>query len=280
MKHIILTAALLGAALAPATAQQDDAVTTGLEITEAEQAAAVQFAIENMRFALLHEAGHLLLSEFEIPPSEQTEPVADRFAALRLLAEPEGGVSALLASADGWSWSAGEQTGGQADGAYLDVHNPDGERAKTLSCLMMGQSPAAFAASAALFSLDATQQDRCTADFAGARTAEDELFGLFRRGARPELTEAVDTRYEAGGAYQLIADALERGEVLETSARAVNAEFAFARPITFVASVCDQENAFTDPEDGSVTLCYELADAFVRLYVDNVLLGNRQPTSR
>ena len=280
MNRMTLAACLTFALLVPAAGQTEDQATTGLEITEAEQRVAIQFAVENMQFVLLHEAAHLLLGELEIPPPENIEQAADQFAALKLLADPGVGPSALIASADAWQWSADLQTGGQLDGAYMDVHNPDRSRAENLVCLMAGNNPAGFAATAVLLDLDPARQADCADDYAAALAADDLLFAPFRRDARPELTETVDTRYEPGRAYHLIADALERSEVLETAARAVNAQFAFARPITFVAGVCDQENAFVNLEDGSVTLCYDLADAFVRLYVDSVLLGSQQPTPR
>ena len=278
MKRILLAACLSLTPIASALAQQDDQATTGLDITEAEQRAAIRFAVENMQFVLMHEAAHLLMGEFEIPPGDDLETVADRFAALQLLGSSDGGSTALIASADGWRWSAGTDTGGQIDGAYMDVHNPDQRRADAVVCLMVGSDPARFSAVAELYSLDPSRQGDCANSSAAAGAADDALFGPFARDAHPELTEAVATRYEPGGAYQLIADALEQSEVLETAARAVNARFAFARPITFVAGVCDQENAFIDAENGSVTLCYELADAFVRVYVENVLLGDQRLT--
>lgn len=66
--------------------------------------------------------------------------------------------------------------------------------------------------------------------------------------------------------YQKINDDLRQEKVLESAAKDLNKALALPYDITLVTRDCNQVNAFYNPEDRSVTLCYELLDNFYTLF--------------
>ncbi len=75
-----------------------------------------------------------------------------------------------------------------------------------------------------------------------------------------EYVEVQDSR------YQKINDNLRQEKVLESAAKDLNKNLALPYDITLVTRDCNQVNAFYNPEDHSVTLCYELLDNFYTLF--------------
>ena len=75
-----------------------------------------------------------------------------------------------------------------------------------------------------------------------------------------EYVEVQDER------YQKINDNLRQEKVLESAAKDLNKNLALPYDITLVTRDCNQVNAFYNPEDHSVTLCYELLDNFYTLF--------------
>ncbi|MEP6923945.1 MAG: DUF4344 domain-containing metallopeptidase [Pyrinomonadaceae bacterium] len=75
-----------------------------------------------------------------------------------------------------------------------------------------------------------------------------------------EYVEVQDSR------YQKINDNLRQEKVLESAAKDLNKSLALPYDITLVTRDCGQVNAFYNPADHSVTLCYELLDNFYTLF--------------
>ena len=94
--------ALIGAAMAAGATVPALAV----ELTKAQQAEAIQFAINNDIFTLEHEIGHLLVGEFKLPVLGREEDAADSFASVSLLErQTDEADQVLIDSADGWDLS-------------------------------------------------------------------------------------------------------------------------------------------------------------------------------
>ena len=114
--------AVAAAIAAPAAAQ---------ELTEEQQAIAVEFALNNSIFVLQHEIGHLFVGEFNLPVLGKEEDAADSLASVMLLSqENETSDQALRDAADGW---------------YLSEYS-QGRRIRGLRLLRRAQPrPSAFA---------------------------------------------------------------------------------------------------------------------------------------
>lgn len=78
-----------------------------------------------------------------------------------------------------------------------------------------------------------------------------------------EYVEVQDERYQKAN------DELRKAKVLEKAARDLNKSLALPYDITLVTRDCGKVNAFYNPNDRSVTLCYELLDNFYTLFKKN-----------
>lgn len=66
--------------------------------------------------------------------------------------------------------------------------------------------------------------------------------------------------------YQKINDELRKEKVLELAAKDLNNALSLPHDITLVTKDCNQVNAFYNPNDRSVTMCYELLDHFYKIF--------------
>ena len=87
----------------------------------------------------------------------------------------------------------------------------------------------------------------------------EEMAGQ-RQPAADDLQDVADR--------QAIADLIKKEKVLETVAAVVTHEFVLAKPATLKGAICDEENAFYDPETSEVTLCYEYAQLYYDMIAD------------
>jgi hypothetical protein len=88
------------------------------------------------------------------------------------------------------------------------------------------------------------------------RKSEAEDAGDFQ----VEYVDVNDTRYER------VNEELRNEKVLEAAARDLNKALALPHDITLVTRDCGQINAFYNPNDRSVTICYELLDHFYTMF--------------
>lgn len=251
----------LGALLAlplcvPAIGQDDTAVTPE------------SFAVNNAYSALYHEFGHLFVDQFKLPILGNEEYVADAMATLMLLADKdERSFDISFDTVDGYLRM--DELFGATDMAEVDFndeHGLDPQRAAQMTCLLVGGSPEQFADLAEQMGFAPERQDACVGEYEQATYGWQQIMAGALRGNGPEgakltvLYEPADERHAA------VAELLQREKVLETVANRVTTEFALKKPATLQAAMCDEENAFYDPETSSVTLCYE----YVQLYFDMV----------
>ncbi len=253
MRHLL--AACLALGLSSATIAEDAAVTPD------------SFAISNAYGALYHEFGHLFVDQFQLPLLGNEEYAADAIATLMIL--KFGGDAAYDISfdtVDGYLRSAeifGAEKLDEVD--FNAEHGMDQQRAAQMTCLLVGGNPADFADLANQMGMDQERQDGCSAEYEQARSGWDQLVRAHLRGDGPEGA-AITVSYEDAGKYAPIAKLLEANKVLETVASVVSAAYRLEKPAALRAAQCGEENAFYDPADGSVTLCYE----YVQLYYDMI----------
>jgi hypothetical protein len=142
-----------------------------------------QFVHDVLIFTLLHETGHLVFKQYNVPiGSEDTnESAADSFAATIMMTEVQSGsnkqYNGLISAAYFWqafgtyrqmeSRQQQVATNGSAD---LDPHQDFKRRAVKLACLLFGTNPDAFAGLAGEFHIE-TQRDQCINDADETRKA-------------------------------------------------------------------------------------------------------------
>jgi len=106
--------------------------------TEAE---AVQFATGAILFTLMHEVGHALIGEMDVPVVGREEDAADEFATMLLLDAGPPGHQMLSSAAD---WFHVMSQGRSGNLAFWDEHSLDQQRVFNILLLMYGHSPETY----------------------------------------------------------------------------------------------------------------------------------------
>ena len=131
--RFIRLAALVGALLGVAGA------CLAQELTEEQREEAIAFAEANTTFVLLHEVGHMLVDQFEIPILGREEDAVDNLATLLLLwQETDEADNALIDAAYGWFLSDASETADFQASDFYDEHRLDLQRGYSIICKMIG----------------------------------------------------------------------------------------------------------------------------------------------
>jgi hypothetical protein len=258
------TAAFVAAALcaAPVAAQ---------ELTEEQQAIAVEFSLNNSIFFLQHEIGHLYIGEFDLPVLGKEEDAADSLASIMLLSqENDTANQALKDAADGWYLSEYAKGDQYEDSDFYDEHSLDLQRSYAVVCLMVGAKPDVFGEVAQEYELDADRQELCQRDYQQAVSSWVQLLDPHVvKDGKPGAS--INFKYEADPDFQDISDYLQQEKFLETAAQGIVNNYVLPRELSFVAKRCDEPNAFYNESEAQVTFCYETFVMFFNLIQDDML---------
>jgi Putative metallopeptidase len=88
--------------------------------------------------------------------------------------------------------------------------------------------------------------------------------GRSRRAARQPPTVELPVVSNDSGNFSEAEAFLKASGVLEAVATQIRQSFRITTPIVVSAEVCGQANAFWNPAEQKVVLCYELADYFIQ----------------
>jgi hypothetical protein len=149
-----------------------------------------QFVLDVLEFTLLHETGHLVFQQYNVPVgSEDTnESAADSFAATVMMSQVRKGASpqynGLISAAAFWraldilqQTEKTSQQAGADEQPGIDFHQQPGRRAVKMACLLFGTNPQAFADLAQQFHIQA-ERDKCVADAGQTRDAWSSVISL------------------------------------------------------------------------------------------------------
>src|SRR5262249_29934071 len=97
------------------------------------------FVAANLLFALLHEMGHVAISDLGLPVLGREEDAADSFAVVMLLKRATGfSHRVLVEAAQGWSLTDLRDRKLGKPASSSDEHALDRQRAQQIVCLMVG----------------------------------------------------------------------------------------------------------------------------------------------
>jgi Putative metallopeptidase len=226
-----------------------------------------EFITGNMLFVVLHEIGHVAISQMGLPVLGRPEDAADSFAAVGLIRiGSEFSHRVLADAAKGWFLAdrRDERAGDMV--AFYDEHGLNQQRAYQIVCLMVGSDEDKFKDIATDTKLPKGRQESCAADFSNATYSWDLLLKPHVRTPDQPKTK-IDVVYgEAKGRLELAAQALRSIQLLETVAEHTAAAFAWPAPFTLELQACGFPNARWSLPTRKLTLCYELAADFAELY--------------
>lgn len=130
-----------------------------------------------MLFILIHEYGHALIHQLQIPATGREEDAVDQLATVSLIGT---GTKGILYAITAMRWfDASEKIGGRVP--YWDEHSAHGVRAHEIACLIYGSDPQHLSAFAGSQWLPTQRARRCPSEYQKANSAWGALLGT-RRG--------------------------------------------------------------------------------------------------
>ncbi len=260
MRRTLLSIALAG--LLPFCAA--DAGATTLEqdlhdLTSQQVDDTTEFSLGNSMFFLLHEAGHMLVSEFDLPVLGREEDAVDTLSTLLLLAPNKDAFNtALIDSVDGWTFSAEASEEAEEEQELWGAHALDRQRAFNMVCLMVGKDAGKFKESADDLEMPKSRREECVGEYQKAR---DSWFGLLKphmQSGDRKTKFVIDYRSPKSRDLKDYADAARKAKLLDNVATLMANLYALKDGIKLTAAECGEPNAYWSAENREMTYCYEL----------------------
>ncbi len=249
---------------------------------------AIRFMLANTMWTLVHEMGHALIAELDVPLLGKEEDAADRIATIALLhgsADHDipnriDEIEFIVAAAQGWRVEWELERLDQVTAPYWDSHALDIQRFYNIVCLLYGSDPDKYAGLADQLALPAQRALECVDyEHQQARDAVTRLIvdhsvlpeGVSRRGRisvvydeplNPER-QPVAAILKRSGVAELVAGQTERLVVLPHDIK-----------ITFCDCFGD-ETAFWLDDKKEIVFSYDLMERFLYLYRAKVCLEDQ-----
>ena len=226
----------------------------------------IEFVSGNVIFAVVHEVGHMLISELALPVLGREEDAADAFAVITGLKLGNAFSDRVLThSARGWFMSEARNKREQIKTIYYDEHGLDEQRAYNIVCLMVGSSPEKFAALADKTKLPEERQGTCQGDYSNASWSwERVLTPHFRK---PDQAKAeIAAVYADSKEYEFLKRSFAQIRLLETLAEHLADRYVWRGPVSFEMADCGEPGARWDLSLRKIIVCYELAVDYTNLY--------------
>jgi putative metallopeptidase DUF4344 len=232
--------------------------------------ARAEFVFGNMLFVAIHELGHALVSELDLPVLGREEDAADAFATLGVLkCGAEFSRRVLVEAAKGWFMTAQRDRKAGEVAHYYERHGLDEQRAYQIVCLMVGSDPVGFKDLADETGLPEARRRSCGWDYDTASRSWDRTLAPHQRAAGQPKAPIQIVYGEAKGKLAVHARLFAATRFLETIVEQVADRFAWPAPIVVEMRSCGEPNARWTVPTRTLHVCYELAQEFVELYRDH-----------
>jgi hypothetical protein len=260
MRRSLLPLALFGLFALPMAGAQATALTDDLQGLSKQQVEdSVEFAFGNALFFLFHEAGHMLVSEFNLPVLGREEDAVDTLSTLLLLeADDEVFDTALTDSVDGWTFSAEASEAAEEELPMWDVHALDRQRAFSMVCMMVGKDAEKFKESADNLEFPEERRRQCVGEYL---KAHDSWFGVLKPHLRTDgQNNKFTITYKKPNNRELedYADLTKTAKVLDILAELLSGLYKLDDGIKLTAAECGEPNAYWSAGGREVIYCYEL----------------------
>ncbi|MDB5471834.1 MAG: hypothetical protein JWR84_3394 [Caulobacter sp.] len=280
MKRMLLAATLSLGLAAPSFAQAPPPVHLAPPQSLSPLAISLeQFTKGTLRFVMLHEMGHGLVDLYDLPVLGREEDAADRFATYWLSPDERGedGVAAAGAM-EWWLASARLSDSKREDLPWWDEHGMDEQRGFQIGCLLYGSAPEDFLPLAKRIGIPDRRLEGCL----GEAHQNAASWSVLLRGNVAKVAGTpgllVPIAYEKAGAdTQAAAELVQTWGLLE-ELRDIMVQLRPGDDTAMVlisARDCGFSNAFWDPNEKSLTLCYELVNEIVST---GAAAGFKQPS--
>jgi hypothetical protein len=246
-------------------------------LSDAQRRDTIRFVVGNLLFVLLHEIGHVQITEMGLPVLGREEDAADGYATIMMLAmKNEFSERVLMEAAKGWFYSDRRDRMEHAPLAFFDSHSLSRQRAYQIVCYMVGSDPEKFARLAEETSLPEDRQSSCQGDFSNAEWSWNKLLQDHRRTTQPR-TE-ISVRYgEPTARSEVFARVMKSIALPETIAQRLSDKYVWRAPFVIEVTTCGSPGAQWNLATHTLTVCYEMAEDFAALYSS---YGNEMTVSR
>lgn len=226
----------------------------------------VRFVTANAEFTLMHEMGHLLISELKLPVLGREEDAADQlgFMGLFLLHERQSDANfyaKLLDVADYWRLEWQRQTPDAPEIHVWDSHALDAQRFFNLACLAYGSDPKNLEWIIQMTGLPDERAFYCPEEYQQVEYAVNWIRQHFTRKRNQPEGHQLRVEYQSPphhleGATELLEKVRASGE-LEAIAERTSSTFALPRDLKLIVTSCGEADAWYNRNSGELTLCYE-----------------------
>jgi len=240
-----------------------------------------EFVVGNMLFVLLHETGHALVTEMELPVLGRDEDAADAFAVVMLLKVGTAmSHRVVVEAAKAWFLTdLRDKKEGDKPELY-DSHGLSEQRAYQIVCLMVGSNKEEFKDLADETNLPEERQETCQRDYKHASWSWAKVLESHLRAAEQPKQNIETTYWPGKGEFDIYEQSFRSLRMLETVAGRLADQYVWPHPIGLEMASCGEINAKWQPENRKTFLCYELAQDFAELYRDYGQEWNAPPKEK
>ena len=241
------------------------ALSFGLATVATTQTASAQgltsFVENNVIHTMFHEIGHAIIDQFELPVIGQEEDAVDAFATIEVVnIYFEDAQPILMDVAASWLYMDAQTDREDLD--FYDIHDLDAQRAYRTICHLYGLDPKNNKGAAEWAGLPEDTLETCEET---AILAYDSWEAFLENGvllAENEGQTIIEMTHEETSLTEVKA-LVEESNLLEDLRQYAQVNFAWPNPIEIRASECGESNAFWDPQELTVTLCYEIVQEWI-----------------
>jgi hypothetical protein len=250
---------------------------------------------------LFHEFGHALVGEIGIPATGPEEDAADEFSALLLgtalapanLGGEDPGVQRLITSIVQYStllWHY-DARAGEAAGLvkpWYDEHSDSSNRFRNTFCLIYGADPGTQTELADWVQFPQRSRERCAYEYPRRFKAWETITAPYVRDPgdgtghpqnQPKGTPGgkLTVTYAASSTAtgQFLLPVFEESGMFDALAAVMQESFVWPRDFRLEFADCGEANAFYDPQNIRIVMCWEGVEYFAGTVLDGVGVPRR-----
>lgn len=225
-----------------------------------------RFVAVNIEFSVLHEMGHLLIAELDLPVFGREEDAADQLGFINLflahgLQRDADFYAALIDIADYWrlEWQRAKDDDDQVQ--PWASHALDAQRFYNLACLIYGSDPDRLEWVPTITGLPVERALYCDQEYAQVRRALAWVEQQHGRSIGEQPFHRIEVIYDTLGLrlghIQPLIEEIQRTGRIEAIARRASATYRLPRDLVLRLTNCGGPDAWYHRHAGELVLCYE-----------------------
>jgi hypothetical protein len=236
------------------------------DVSDTQRHEMMQFVVGNMLFVVLHEIGHMLITELGLPVLGREEDAADAYASVSVLSMKDEFSDRVLAdAARGWFYGARRDRVEMTPVVYYDVHSLGQQRAFQIVCYMVGSDREKFTWLADETGLPEDRRQTCAGDFSNAEWSWSNVLKNHKRTTQQKTD--IQVRYaKPRPGFEVMAEALQSVRLLDEIAAHISNKYALRQSFTIEARSCGAPGAEWNLQERTLVVCYEMAEDFATLH--------------